>query len=151
MSLDHALAADAQREDVLAFSLEPVRAHRDGALEILVGVDGHARGDAPEHGDVRREPALALGALGEDQRARHALARGASVKHALALQGPEMIEGGPGGEAEALADLAHRRRRPVLLCEAPDEGQHFALPRCHLPHRVGSSSPTGGHGSTGQQ
>ena len=130
--LDHRLAPDTKREDVLAASGQRGRGDRHLTLPVFLSEQRRARGDPAEdrHGLVR--PAAAN--VGERQRPRGPAHARPSLQLALALEGPEMIERGAGGDLEALAELAHGRRDAVLGLEAPHETQHFPLSVRQLSH-----------------
>ena len=130
VGVDHAVAAHAQREEVLALALEPVGLQRDGVSRRSgprgVGVPAAMR---PSTGTRGWRPPRS-GRSDEDEGARDALVGDPALKHALALERAEVVEGGARGEAEALADLPDRGRRPVALGEAPDEAP---APRAAVP------------------
>jgi len=61
-----------------------------------------------------------------------------AVQVALALQRGELVRDARGaGQADRLADLAHRRRVAALLHRVPDDLEHLALPPGEHMIRVG--------------
>src|SRR5712691_407375 len=134
---DHAVTADAEREEVLAPPRQRVRRDRELALAILLREQRLSGRDATEDGnaDDARPPA---GGFAERQRAGGAARGGPPLQHALALQRLEMVERRARRHAELPTDLAHRRRRAVARREGANEVQHVALPRGQLSHPLTS-------------
>ena len=59
---------------------------------------------------------------------------GASLEHALPLEGSQVIECCTRGDLEALADLADSRRQSVLGDEPSNEAEHLLLLARELSH-----------------
>src|SRR6267142_2290828 len=133
MGLDHRLAPDAEREDVLAAPGQRRRGDRHLAFAILLGQERRARGDpAEDRYGVMRPPRP--GHVGKRQSPRGSPHARAPLQLAFALERAQVIERGPRGDPEPLAELAHGRRHAVLGLEAAHEAQHFPLPARQLTH-----------------
>src|SRR5206468_5395993 len=139
VGVDHRVAADAQREDVLAAPGQ--RRRRDGhlALAVLLRQERRARGDAAED---RHLTVGSHGGIGEGERSRRAAGARPSMQLTLALERSQVIERRPGRDPESLADLAHGRRYSVLGLEAPHEAEYLLLPVRQLAH---ARPPVKGH------
>src|SRR5262249_8186373 len=133
VSLDHRLAADAERKDVLPAARQGRRRDRHFALAIFLGQERCAGGDPAEdrHGVVAARRA---GDVGQSQGARRPPGAWAPLELTLALEGAQVIERGARRDPEPLAELPHRRRYPVLRLEAAHEAQYLALPARQLTH-----------------
>src|SRR5262245_58587904 len=130
--VDHALAAHAQRKEVLTAARQEARRQRHLALAVLGGEQRRPGGDTSEDrhlAEGRGRP------LGERERARGAPPDLTPLQRALALERAQVIEGSAWRHPELLTDLTHRRRHAVARREGADEPQHVALPTRELSHR----------------
>ncbi len=125
---DVAHAHAAHLEQVVRPRLEELRVDLVVRLDVFLGEDGPAGGDAAD----QRQAHLLAQRVAQLDAARGA---GTQLEHALALQGAQVLLGGIGRlEAERLGDLGPRRRHAVLGERLLDEAQDLALARSEVVH-----------------
>src|SRR5262249_37484983 len=103
VGVDHAVAAHAEREQVLAPTGQRPRGDWQFAFPILLGQQRLTGGAASEDGEG--SAGATAGRVAQRERACRPSA-GSTLQHALALERTEMIEGRPWRDAELVADLA---------------------------------------------
>src|SRR5262245_23048439 len=133
MGVDHAVAPNPKRKNVLAAARKGARRERQLTFLVLFGKERSSGRDTPEngHGPKPRRPT----ALGQRESPRGTPGARPSPEHALALERAQMVERRPWCDVEPLADLADGRRHAVTAREVTDEVQNVALPTGQLTHR----------------
>src|SRR5690606_17432427 len=125
--LDHRVAPDPEHEQ-LALAGE-VDGEGEQLLDVLLRQDVGAGGDVAHEGHVAHGPALGRRVGVRVPPDLEGPGRGGVAPEvAPALQGGEVgVHGGGGGEADGLADLAHRRRVAVLARVPLDDLEDLSL------------------------
>ena len=127
----HRHAAHAQQ--VVGARREQIGIDLVAALQVLLGEDRAARGDAADQWQLEQPPeAGGRAAIAHPDAARGS---GRDFDRALFLQRAQVLLGGVHrAKAHALGDLGAGRRKTRDLGQLPDEAQDLRLPLCKSVH-----------------